>query len=960
MQRLLAMVQPTRQDLQLLMLAYPTTAAVAQKPAVTTDASTPPKEEHTTKPTEPIHSRKHKDNHPAGSCSAKTPTTTTTATTRSFAAAPSSSSSSSSFPKPWWQSSLGWLLFHQDNHHNHEHPQQQQQQEHSSKQQQQQQQPPLVETATAQDANKNHQNKVGTTTRDGVWNALASLWGGGATSRPKHEATHHHHAKNGSKDKEAHATTPNPNRSKNTTTTTTKKEPDMVVSSTTKEQQPSTTTESLSAGSWYTHWSSALSTLVWLPIVDPVLFSSSSHEEKEDWWNHLATKILTSTPRLLAIANFLLALTYMLHTAVADWFLGGGGGHRASTTTTPPRQGPQSPPVGGDGMDAADPMGPTTTNMNQNNGAHHHMALLETGREKMGGFLVFKLLLVSAVITPDTLDLLILLSWYTLLAFLRSLAHLCANAVQHASAAGQEPAAGVWQLLVLIWMSNWVAAATCVTLLFTETGLGMVLLLTCDCALTAVHVLAYLLQHVQATWEIQHAATLQQLEEESQDPQFFVLGRRHDQGQTAQHQQQQEEEERRQDVTRQIQSLEERHNHCVSLLEGTVFCLQLLGNLITVCHFLHIWSWHGVQFTLIDGVLALHLHSAISSASQKIAQRRNLNRIARDLDHVFSNATPEELHKAAMAGDVCCVCLCSMTCSNKVKKVACGHLYHTSCLREVVERARSLEAARCPLCRASLLDGQYHTHNHHNNNNNNNTPTMTNTNNNENNDEPMNTNNTRNTTNNNNNNNTMGNRGVLDGAILASGLDTNTTVHNPPPAPTDALPQAQDQALFRISTEGIVPSWIPIHIPSFSFEVVRRAPSPPLVAEPPPAPATTTAAAAPPLSSSRPHSHTPHATIHATETDNDNTNHQNVDATEPQSTTTTTASSLFRQWLVVAGALSMSPEEESVALEQLVDMFPQYDRAELQRALREPGASAERVAERILSSAPPPPPATPS
>jgi hypothetical protein len=38
--------------------------------------------------------------------------------------------------------------------------------------------------------------------------------------------------------------------------------------------------------------------------------------------------------------------------------------------------------------------------------------------------LVFKLLLISAVVEPDTLDLLILLSWYTLLSFLRSLAHL--------------------------------------------------------------------------------------------------------------------------------------------------------------------------------------------------------------------------------------------------------------------------------------------------------------------------------------------------------------------------------------------------------------------------------------------------------------------------------------------------------------------------------------------------------
>ena len=126
----------------------------------------------------------------------------------------------------------------------------------------------------------------------------------------------------------------------------------------------------------------------------------------------------------------------------------------------------------------------------------------------------------------------------------------------------------------------------------------------------------------------------------------------------------------------------------MAILETTIFPLQLLAYLLTVAHFLHIWSLHGVQFTLIDGVLALYLHSAIASA------------FARDLDGVFEDAAELELRKAMVSGDVCCVCLSSMT--SHVKKVACGHLYHATCLGEVVERARSMEAALCPLCRASV------------------------------------------------------------------------------------------------------------------------------------------------------------------------------------------------------------------------------------------------------------------
>lgn len=43
----------------------------------------------------------------------------------------------------------------------------------------------------------------------------------------------------------------------------------------------------------------------------------------------------------------------------------------------------------------------------------------------------------------------------------------------------------------------------------------------------------------------------------------------------------------------------------------------------------------------------------------------------------------------------------------------------------------------------------------------------------------------------------------------------------------------------------------------------------------------------------------------------------------------------------------MTPEEESAALTLLVDMFPQYDRSDLLRELRDRG-SAEAVVDSIL------------
>ena len=205
----------------------------------------------------------------------------------------------------------------------------------------------------------------------------------------------------------------------------------------------------------------------WLPDcrwcfswIDPVVLRPDSTTATD-----LIDKVLTSSVRLLLIANWLLALTVLLHTAVADWFLGRKrtmvpdrcDGSDYDTTT--PRTPPAIPPVAVESWTSSTP-----------------------GRERLGGFLVFKLLLISAVVAPDTLDLLILLSWYTVLSFLRSLAALSAQQTVSARTAGHTPAPGVWKLLVTVLCSDLTAATVCVAL-FHGAGTGMVLLLTCDCAL---------------------------------------------------------------------------------------------------------------------------------------------------------------------------------------------------------------------------------------------------------------------------------------------------------------------------------------------------------------------------------------------------------------------------------------------------------------------------------------------
>jgi hypothetical protein len=96
-------------------------------------------------------------------------------------------------------------------------------------------------------------------------------------------------------------------------------------------------------------------------------------------------------------------------------------------------------------------------------------------------------------------------------------------------------------------------------------------------------------------------------------------------------------------------------------------------------------------------------------------------------------------------------------------------------------------------------------------------------------------------------------------------------------------------------------------VPAFSFEVVRR---PPIANADPPA---------------------------ADQQQQQDANRNN-DPARP---------SFFRRLLIMAGAIPMSPEETAMYLDQLVDMFPQYDRADLLRELRMRGSS-EAVVEAVL------------
>lgn len=657
--------------------------------------------------------------------------------------------------------------------------------------------------------------------------------------------------------------------------------------------------------------------------IDPIIFESDSFQYIV---SNITDKMLKSTIRLCVVANLILAMTCLLHSAVADLFLSRSRSSEGSNSVNSMHR-----------QHGTSLREDSATIVSASSFASSSEA---TGaRERIGGFLIFKLLLISAVLAPDTLYLIILVTWFTLLGCLRSLDQLAHSSNINLVAIGQPPKKGIVQLLVWVLACDIVAAGSCLALFHTE-GYGIVLLLVCDCALLGTDVMSHILKYYQSVLENSHDNDIRDLEERQ-----LNLHRLSEDGNVDGNVQDEEEREEaytsghqertvlstailtpneiRQESGRldhQMEGLQLVHERQLSILDTATFCLDIACHILTVAHFCHIWAMHGVQFTLIDGVLALHLHSAISTACAKLARRRNVHNLDRDLEGRFTNATDEELKQVSTDGDVCCICLGSMSIGGKVKKLHCGHIFHTHCLREVIKRAQNLQSAKCPLCRAPLVnDCNSVTH-------------------------PLRRNDNLSNINFARQDNIPVNAQMQAARAINHTIDSDVGDDN-----IDAVHvhQAEDErAIIQFSTEGILPAWLPV--PAFSFEVVRQPPlGPGTMAQSQNQQILTTTHV-----STQRTDQGAITSLNQEETSPELQTEYETEASQSEDENGHTRVNFFQRVMLFMGYIPMSPEAEARALTQLVDVFPQYDRGDLSRELRNRG-SLEAVTEAILIGAVP-------
>lgn len=580
-------------------------------------------------------------------------------------------------------------------------------------------------------------------------------------------------------------------------------------------------------------------------------------------------KVFTSTPRMMVIANLILVVIYLLQTAVVDLFLG---------------------PLPTANVAGTNPAGQRSSNRIPDEASRRRRA----GHERFWGFLLFKLLLISAVLEPDSIDLFILILWYAVVSFLRSLSHVAGTTTNHATHSGAPPSGSALRLLLLVLVCDALTVLGCSVVLH-DTGWNMLFLLTCDCITLGVDVATHILRHAGAAKEEAHRMIISSLEEKQLALRALRMGRLGDSGDhqgdeiASLHDEAGEQldddlayEAEVHHLDQAIESYESAHVNRLALIGTATFSLEIFALCLSVTHLVHIWALHGAGFGLFDVVLSLHMHSAVSLIGKKIAERRSAQRVTREINTRLPEASDKDIRKAIAARDVCCICLNSIS-FGSVKKVRCGHLFHANCLREVIERERSFAATKCPLCRAPIVNDRHDPLVNH----------------------PRATRRLGNTVNN----------VVNDGGGGAEATNRQTAM-NP-----------GEQSLLRFSTENILPSWLPI--PAFAFEVVRR---------------DTTV-----IAEGNPHPEAPGwqrffrrgGQVPAIDSNSDGNNQMQPQEQQEQETP------VWRRLLILLGAIPMSPEEEAAALEQLVDMFPQYDRADLLRELRA-RRSSEAVAESIL------------
>uniref|UniRef100_A0A3B4YG10 Autocrine motility factor receptor a n=1 Tax=Seriola lalandi dorsalis TaxID=1841481 RepID=A0A3B4YG10_SERLL len=120
--------------------------------------------------------------------------------------------------------------------------------------------------------------------------------------------------------------------------------------------------------------------------------------------------------------------------------------------------------------------------------------------------------------------------------------------------------------------------------------------------------------------------------------------------------------------------------------------LLLLG--LDLLHHIHMLLFSNIWLSMASLVIFMQLRFLVQEVQKRIRRHHNYLRVLRNMETRFSVASADEL---AANNDDCAICWDVMS---TARKLPCGHLFHSSCLRSWLEQDTS-----CPTCRMSLNIG---------------------------------------------------------------------------------------------------------------------------------------------------------------------------------------------------------------------------------------------------------------
>jgi E3 ubiquitin-protein ligase AMFR len=113
----------------------------------------------------------------------------------------------------------------------------------------------------------------------------------------------------------------------------------------------------------------------------------------------------------------------------------------------------------------------------------------------------------------------------------------------------------------------------------------------------------------------------------------------------------------------------------------------------TLGHYVVILFIHGISLNVVDVLIFVNMRIVFLNLKTKIAAYRNYRRLAIDMDQRYPQVPAEELQQL---NDSCAICREHMIAA---RRLPCGHIFHTACLRSWLEHNHT-----CPTCRHPLID----------------------------------------------------------------------------------------------------------------------------------------------------------------------------------------------------------------------------------------------------------------